>query len=52
MGATLGWVAKTIIKARLNGDYRRTPFFKDGRPIAIPRVISSAERASAMRPVS
>ena len=52
MGATLGWVAKTIIKARLNGDCRRTPFFKDGRPIAIPRVISSAERASAMRPVS
>jgi hypothetical protein len=47
MGATLGWFAKTIIRARVNGDYRRTPFFRDGRPIAIPRVISSAERASA-----
>jgi hypothetical protein len=49
MGATLGWFAKTIIKARVNGDYRRSPFFKDGAPIAIPRVISSAERASAMQ---
>ncbi len=47
MGATLGWFAKTIIRARVNGDYRRTAFFRDGRPIAIPRVISIAERASA-----
>jgi hypothetical protein len=40
---------KTILKARINGDYRRTPFFKDGKPIAIPRVISSAERETAMQ---
>jgi hypothetical protein len=49
MGATIRWFVKTILKARVNGDYKRTPFFKDGRPIAIPRVLSSAERASAMQ---
>ena len=49
MGATLGWFAKTVIKARLNGDYRRTSFFKDGTPIAVPRVLSSSEHASAMQ---
>jgi hypothetical protein len=49
MGTTIWWFLKTILKARVNGDYARTPFFKDGKPIAIPRVISSQERASAMR---
>ena len=48
-GAIIRWFVKTILKARVNGDYRRTPFFKDGKPIAIPRVISSAERETAMR---
>jgi hypothetical protein len=47
MGTMLGWVAKTITKARVNGDYRRTPFFKDGIPIAVPRVLGSSEHASA-----
>jgi hypothetical protein len=49
MGATLWWVIKTILKARVNGDYKRTPFFRDGKPIATPRVLSSAERAAAMQ---
>lgn len=48
-GTIIGWFLKTVLKARLNGDYRRTPFFKDGKPIAAPRVLSSAERASAMQ---
>ena len=48
MGATIGWFLKTILKARINGDYRRTPFFKNGTPIAIPHVMSSEERANAM----
>ena len=48
MGATIWWFTKTILKARINGDFQRTPFFRDGRPIAIPHVLSSAERASAM----
>jgi Family of unknown function (DUF6151) len=50
MGATIWWLLKTILKARVNGDYQRTPFFRQGRPIANPRVLSSAERASAMQP--
>jgi hypothetical protein len=49
MRATIWWFVKSILKARINGDYKRTPFFRDGRPIATPRVISSAERASAMQ---
>jgi hypothetical protein len=48
MGATIWWALKTIIKARVNGDYKRTPFFRDGKPIAEPHVLSGAERASAM----
>jgi hypothetical protein len=50
MGTTIWWFVKTILKARVNGDYRRTPFFKDGKPIANPYVISSAERETAMQP--
>ncbi len=49
MATTIWWLMKTILRARVNGDYKRSPFFKDGRPIATPRVISSAERASAMQ---
>jgi hypothetical protein len=49
MGATIWWLAKTILKARVNGDYQRTPFFTDGKPIAIPHVLSSAEREAAMQ---
>jgi hypothetical protein len=49
MGVTIAWFLKTVLKARVNGDYKHTPFFKDGRPIAKPRVLSSAERASAMQ---
>jgi hypothetical protein len=49
MGTTLRWFAKTILKARLNGDYKLTPFFRDGRPIATQRVIGSAERSRAMQ---
>jgi hypothetical protein len=49
IGATIWWFVRTVLKARVNGDYRRTPFFKDATPIAVPRVIGSAERADAMR---
>ncbi len=49
MAVTIWWFTKIILKARISGDYKRTPFFRDGRPIANPRVISSAERASAMQ---
>jgi hypothetical protein len=49
MGTTIWWFVTTILGARVNGGYKRTPFFRDGRPIATPRVISSVERASAMQ---
>lgn len=49
LARTVGWFATTILKARVDGDYKRTPFFKDGVPIAIPQVLSSAQRASAMQ---
>ncbi|MEO7207888.1 MAG: DUF6151 family protein [Steroidobacteraceae bacterium] len=49
MFTTIWRFAKTILKARVNGDYKCTPFFKDARPIANPCVLSSAERASAMQ---
>jgi hypothetical protein len=49
MSTTIWWFVKTILKARVNGDYQRTAFFRDGKPIASPRVISSAERETAMQ---
>ena len=49
MGTMIWWFVKTILKARVNGDYQRTPFFRDGKPIARPRVISGAEREAAMQ---
>jgi hypothetical protein len=48
-GAIIWWFVNTILRARVNGDYKRTPFFTNGKPIAVPRVLSSAERASAMQ---
>ncbi|WP_374472233.1 DUF6151 family protein [Phenylobacterium sp.] len=40
-------VAARSLKARLDGSYRRTPFFDaaTGRPVAAPRVLSPDERA-------
>ena len=52
-----GWMMaraiRSILLARLNGDYRYTPFFRseDGAPIAAPRVLSNAERSELMRAV-
>jgi hypothetical protein len=49
------WLITTILKARISGNYRQTPFFdiSTGMPIVSPRVLSSAERDSikyAVRP--
>jgi hypothetical protein len=49
VGGTIWWLLKTILRARVNGDYKRTPFFRDGKPIAFPHVLSGAERAGAMQ---
>ena len=52
--STLAGVARfvaALIRARLNGSYRRTPFFdaKTGRPIAAAHVLSVEERERAMK---
>jgi hypothetical protein len=47
------WFITTILKARINGDYRQTPFFNvsTGTPVVSPRVLSSAEHANVMNAV-
>jgi hypothetical protein len=47
VGRTIWWLLKTILRARVSGDYKRTPFFQEGKPIAIPHVLSTAEHANA-----
>ncbi len=49
MFTTIWWFTKTILKARVNGDYKSTPFFQGAKPVADPHVLSSAERAGAMQ---
>jgi hypothetical protein len=39
-----GWFFRTILKARFNGDYRRTPLFQEaGDPIVTPHILSDEE---------
>jgi hypothetical protein len=42
VGRSVLWFVTTTLKARINGDYRKTPFFdvSTGTPIAAPRVLS------------
>jgi hypothetical protein len=53
MGASLAWFFRTVPKARFNGDYRRTPFFRadTGAPIVAPQVLTSEEHGSIMSSV-
>lgn len=52
VGTMLGWFFGHALKARFNGDYKRTPFFRaDGSPIVMPHVLSSEEHARVMRAV-
>jgi hypothetical protein len=48
--ATFGWFLATTVKARLNGDYRQTPFFRPdtGEPVVSPRVLSGEEHSRVM----
>jgi len=50
LGPTALWFIATALKARVNGDYKHTPFFltDTGTPIVSPRVLSSGELASVM----
>jgi hypothetical protein len=52
-GTIIWWFITTVLKARLNGDYRHTPLFRadTGRPVATPRVLSSGEHANVMNAV-
>jgi hypothetical protein len=47
LGRTVLWLTATILKARITGRYRQTPFFAagTGAPVVPPRVLDRAERA-------
>jgi hypothetical protein len=53
-GAMIFWFLSRALKARLNGDYKRTQLFDSGTgaPVATPRVLSSAEHENLMKAVS
>jgi hypothetical protein len=53
VGSTLRWFLTRVLKARFNGDYKRTPFFRTdtGTPVVSPRVLSSGEHANVMNAV-
>jgi hypothetical protein len=39
----MGWFFRTTLRARLNGDYKRSPFFNPdtGAPVVVPHVVRS-----------
>jgi hypothetical protein len=53
MGGAAFRLIGMMLKARINGDYRRTPFFRiaDGSPVATPRILTSEEHANLMHAV-
>ena len=50
LGKVIVWFVTNILRARINGSYRQTPFYLPGKgtPIVTPRVLSTAERADVM----
>jgi len=50
LGTILLWAVRNVLKARISGAYKETPFFlrDKGTPIATARVLSSAELADVM----
>jgi len=53
MGTTILWFLANVARARIDGSYRRTPFFfvDNGTPIVAPRVLSPDELARVMNAV-
>jgi hypothetical protein len=53
LGRSVAWFIRTVLKARLNGDYRRTPLFRadTSAPIVVPRVLSAEEHSRLMAQV-
>lgn len=49
MVRVMGRFARAMLRARLRGEHRRSPFHHDGRPIAEPRVMAPDERARLAR---
>jgi hypothetical protein len=49
-GRMARWLTATMLRARFNGDYRRTPFFNPGTgtPIVSPRVLTPSEHAHVL----
>jgi hypothetical protein len=52
-GAVIWWFITRVLKARLNGDYKRNPLFNpdSGKPVVTPRVLSAEEHSSVMNAV-
>ena len=52
-GAVAWWFISKVLKARINGDYKRSPFFRtdNGALIVAPHVLTSAEHATVMNAV-
>lgn len=53
VGRTVWWFLGTTLKARVNGDYKRTPFFRPdtGAPVVSPRVLTNDEHMNVMNAV-
>ncbi len=53
LGRTIGWFIVTTLKARLNGDYKQSAFFRaeTGAPVVPPRVLGSSELANVRKAV-
>jgi hypothetical protein len=53
LGRALGWFFGTVLRARFNGDYLKTPFFDmtKGQLVVAPRILSESEHAELMRAV-
>jgi len=52
-GKVAAWFISTTLRARLNGDYKLSPFFdgKTGAPIVIPQILTERDLASAREAV-
>jgi hypothetical protein len=52
-GPVVWWFITRVLRARLNGDYKRNPLFDagTGKPVMIPRVLSADEHSGVMNAV-
>jgi Family of unknown function (DUF6151) len=52
-GPVVWWFITRVLRARLNGDYKRNPLFNadTGKPVMIPRVLSADEHSGVMNAV-